>query len=57
MTLSAGRAAMWLIATGIVLALILTVAVRGLSHFPYEWWGVLFALGLATVAFLLGLIE
>jgi hypothetical protein len=57
MTLSAGRAAMWLIAVGILLAMILTVALRGLSHFPYEWWGVLIALALATVAFLLGLIE
>jgi hypothetical protein len=57
MQLSAGRAAMWVIATGVVLAMVLTVAARGLSHFPFEWYGILIGCALAIVAFLLGLIE
>ena len=48
---------MWIIAGGIATALIVVLAVNGVSGIPYEWWGVLVGCALASVAFGLGYVE
>jgi hypothetical protein len=55
--MSAGRAAMWIIAGGIATALIVVLAVSGISGIPYEWWGLVTGAALASVAFGLGYVE
>jgi hypothetical protein len=55
--MSAGRAAMWIIASGISLALVIVLAAHGLSGVPFEWYGVVAAVILASVAFMLGFAE
>jgi hypothetical protein len=55
--LSAGRAAMWIIATGIAGALVIVLVVNGLSGIPFEWIGLAVGAALATTAFVLGLFE
>jgi hypothetical protein len=55
--LSAGRAAMWTIAAGIVLAVLAVLAIAGLDGFPGEWAGIAIAAVLAGVAFGLGFYE
>jgi hypothetical protein len=54
---SAGRAAMWIIAGGIAGALVVVLVVNGLSGVPFEWIGLVVGAALATTAFVLGLIE
>ncbi|MGN6380524.1 MAG: hypothetical protein ACTHNU_16360 [Gaiellales bacterium] len=55
--MSAGRAAMWIIASGIMGAMLIVVAADGVSGLPFEWFGVLAACLLAGVAFVLGFAE
>ena len=55
--MSAGRAAMWIIASGIALAGVVVVAVNGLEGIPGEWWGVLVGALLCGTAFGLGYAE
>jgi hypothetical protein len=55
--MSAGRAAMWIIASGISLAVIIVLASHGVSGIPFEWYGVVAGAILASVAFMLGLAE
>jgi hypothetical protein len=57
MTLSAGRAAMWIICTGIVLAAVVVVVSNGIDGVPGHWWGLLVAAVLASIAFVLGLLD
>jgi hypothetical protein len=54
---SAGRAAMWIISGGIVLAVLVVLAVSGLDGVPGEWLGILVAAALAGVAFVLGYLD
>jgi hypothetical protein len=55
--LSAGRAAMWLIAGAITTALVAVLVVDGFSGIPWGWWGLVIGFGLAAVAFGLGFYE
>jgi hypothetical protein len=55
--MSAGRAAMWIIASGISLAVVIVLITSGVSGIPYEWYGVLAGAVLASVAFALGFAE
>jgi hypothetical protein len=55
--MSAGRAAMWIIAAGIALAGAVVLAVNGLSGIPGEWWGLLVGALLCGTAFGLGYAE
>jgi hypothetical protein len=48
---------MWIIASGISLALVIVLSVNGLSGIPYEWAGVAAGCVLAGVAFALGFAE
>ena len=55
--MSAGRAAMWIIAGGIALAGVIVFAVNGLDGIPGEWVGVAVGALLCTTAFGLGYVE
>ena len=55
--MSAGRAAMWIIAGGIVSAGVIVLGVDGLSGIPGEWVGVIVGAILASAAFALGYAE
>jgi hypothetical protein len=55
--MSAGRAAMWIIASGIALAGAVVLAVNGLDGIPGEWWGVAVGALLCGTAFGLGYAE
>jgi hypothetical protein len=55
--MSAGRAAMWIIASGIALAGVVVFAVNGLDGIPGEWWGVAVGALLCGTAFGLGYAE
>jgi hypothetical protein len=48
---------MWIIAFGIVIGTLATIATGGISAFPFEWWGLLGAAVLAIVAFMLGFVD
>jgi hypothetical protein len=48
---------MWIIASGIMGALLIVLAVDGVSGLPFEWFGVLAACILSGVAFALGFAE
>jgi hypothetical protein len=48
---------MWIIASGIMGAMLIVLAVDGVSGLPFEWFGVLSACILAGVAFALGFAE
>ncbi len=48
---------MWIIASGISLALVMVLASHGLSGIPFEWYGVAAGVILASVAFMLGFAE
>ena len=55
--MSAGRAAMWIIAPGIALAIAVVLAVDGLSGIPGEWVGIAVGAALFVTAFGLGYAE
>jgi hypothetical protein len=55
--MSAGRAAMWIIASGISLAGVVVLAVNGLDGIPGEWVGLLVGAVLCGTAFGLGYAE
>jgi hypothetical protein len=55
--MSAGRAAMWIIASGIALAGAVVFAVNGLDGIPGEWVGVAVGTLLCATAFGLGYAE
>ena len=55
--MSAGRAAMWIIASGIALAGAVVFAVSGLDGIPGEWVGVAVGALLCATAFGLGYAE
>jgi hypothetical protein len=57
MSLSAGRTAMWIISTGIVLASVAVLVSHGIDGIPGHWWGLLIAAVLATIAFVLGALD
>ena len=48
---------MWIIASGITLALVIVLSVDGISGIPFAWAGVAAACVLAGVAFVLGYAE
>jgi hypothetical protein len=52
--MNADRAAMWIIAGGILAGMVVVLAVDGISGLPFEWWGVAAGLLLSGVAFTLG---
>lgn len=55
--MSAGRAAMWIIASGIALAVAVVLAVNGLDGIPGEWVGIAVGALLCATAFGLGYVE
>lgn len=48
---------MWIIASGIALAVVIVLASHGVSGVPFEWYGVAAGVVLASVAFMLGFAE
>jgi hypothetical protein len=55
--MNAGRAAMWIIAGGIVTALVIVLGVDGVSGVPGDWVGIIVGAILASAAFALGYAE
>jgi hypothetical protein len=55
--MSAGRAAMWIIAGAITTALVAVLVVDGFNGIPWGWWGLIIGCGLAATAFGLGFYE